>query len=357
MTKRIAILVKEFPPNVIGGTETQTRRMARELANRDYEVTVFTKAYVNTPDTDQEPFEVVRVPNWSRSSFLSTLTFVLGALLTLIWRHRQFDVLHSMMVYPTGFVGFLVSAVTGLPYFAWIRGGDYYFMKDNPVKRHLIRRVLTDTLVLVQTQRVRRDVESEFDDTTLRVVGNGVDLPDRLADGNALVYVGRLKEQKGVHFLLRALDGLDERLIIVGDGPYRKVLESLTADLDVDVTFVGEVPPEEVNNYLRQGKAFVLPSFRGEGLPNAVLEAMALGLPTVVTDTGGVADAVREEMTGYVVEPGDVDALRDRIRRLSDEERCAEMGVAAREFVEQEYSWDAITARLDDVYRRVTESS
>jgi glycosyltransferase involved in cell wall biosynthesis len=355
---RVAILVKEFPPDVIGGTETQTKRLAAAIeSDGDHEVTVFTKSYPTSEEADT-PYELVRVPTWHLTPFISTLTFVVAALLLLLWRHREFDVLQSMMIYPTGFVGYLCSQLVGLRYFAWIRGGDYYFMKENPVKRWTIRTVLADTLVLVQTDRVRADVRREFPQSTLQVLGNGVDIPEETADGDAVVFVGRLEAQKGVNILLAAMDGLDEQLIVVGDGSERDRLEAKAVDLDVAAEFVGEVPPEAVAEQLRRGKLFVLPSVRGEGLPNAMLEAMAVGLPVVVTDTGGVADGVREGETGYVVDPNDVEQLRNRIQELcADDDTREQMGTAAREYVHVTHGWPHLVTELTEIYEMVCDGN
>jgi len=353
---RVAILVKEFPPDVIGGTETQTKRLAGALEQYgDHDVTVYTKSYPG-PDRVETEYDLVRVPTWHLTPFISTLTFVLAAFVYLLRDRRKYDVMQCMMIYPNGFVGYLVGRLTGLPYFAWIRGGDYYFMKDNRIKRWTIRTVLRDTPVLVQTDRVRADVLAEFPDATLSVLGNGVDVPEETADGDRVVFVGRLERQKGVHVLLDALEGLDERLLVVGDGSERAQLEARADRLDVDATFVGEVAPDSVTDYLRDGKLFVLPSARGEGLPNAVLEAMAVGLPVVVTDTGGVADAVKEGETGFVVDPGDAGALRDRIETLcADDDRRREMGTEARAYVQRTHGWSSLVNQLERVYEDVRD--
>lgn len=349
----IGILVKEFPPNVIGGTETQTRRMAAELQRRtDHNVTVYTKAYSGEEQIDPE-FDLVRIPNWRISPFISTLTFVLMAFLYLLRDRRQYDVLQCMMIYPNGFVGYLLHRFSGLPYFAWIRGGDYYFMKDTGWKRWMIERVLSDTLVLVQTEQIKRDVLSEFPDSNLQVLGNGVDIPEQVAEGEKIVFVGRLKEQKGVHILLQALRDIDEELLVVGDGPERERLESLAEDLGVTAEFVGWVEPDSVSEYLQQGKAFVLPSVTGEGLPNALLEAYAHGLPVVATDTGGTADAIIDGETGFVVDPGSVPDLADAIEKLcQDDEQRSSMGETARNYAEDHHSWDVIIEEFEDVHNK-----
>lgn len=347
----VAILVKEFPPDVIGGTETQSMRMASELQQRtDHEVSVYTKSYPGEEPHAPE-FDLVRVPNWHVNDFVSTLTFLLVAFLYLLRNRSQIDVLHCMMIYPMGFLGYLVHLVTGIPYFAWIRGGDYYFMKDNRVKRWMIDRVLRDTLVLVQTETVRYDVLREFPHATIRVLGNGVEIPDITASGDSIVFVGRLKRQKGVHILLEAMETVDQHLIIVGDGPERNQLETTAARTDLNVEFVGEVDPDAVQSYLLEGSVFVLPSVAGEGLPNALLEAMAVGLPVIGTDTGGVKNAIVEGETGYVVPPGDQDTLSKRLDTLAtDDSTRNRIGRAAREYAVAHHSWERITDELGSLY-------
>lgn len=351
---RIAILVKEFPPDVIGGTETQSRRMAAALEDRGHDVTVYTKRYGTGHDGDF-PFEVVRVPNLRAGPFVSTLTFVLAATVMLVLHIRRFDVVQCMMIYPNGFVGYVVNRLRAAPYFAWIRGGDYYFMKDNRIKRWMMERVFEDTLVLTVSDKVIGDVHAEFPDARLRTVSNGITIPDETADGEAIVFVGRLKEQKGVGTLLRALEPVDAPLLIVGDGPHREALESVADELGVDATFVGEVEPEAVPEYLARGRLFVLPSVRGEGgAPNAVLEAMAAGLPVVVTDTGGMIQWIDDADVGHMVPPGDIDALREAIEDvIADDRRRQRMGERARDIVRERHSWDAIVTELESVYNAV----
>jgi glycosyltransferase involved in cell wall biosynthesis len=354
---RVALLVKEFPPNVIGGTETQSRRMATALQEREHEVTVYTKAYPDAPSDDQYDFEVVRVPNVRVNPFVSTLTFVVLATLLLIRDAGRYDVCQCMMIYPNGFVGLLVERLRGLPYVAWIRGGDYYFMKENRIKRWMIDRVFRDGLVLTSTEKVIADVHEEFPRANLRAIPNGITIPSDVPDGDSILYVGRLKAQKGVDRLLRAVAPLDVPVLIVGDGPERSSLEALAADLGVDATFVGAVPPTDVDEHLQKGRLFVLPSVAGEGgTPNAVLEAMAAGLPVVVTDTGGMLGAIERREIGFMVEPDDVDALRDRIQRLLDGDRSESMGRNAREYVRTHHGWDVIVDRLETVYGELTPS-
>lgn len=352
----IGVVVKEYPPEVIGGTETQTMRMATELQHRtEHDVTVYTKKY-SQEDPHDPDFHLVRVPNWRINDFVSTLTFMVMVIIFLLRDRQKIDVLQCMMIYPVGFGGYIVHIFTGLPYFAWIRGGDYYFMKNHRLKRWAISRVLEDTEVLVQTQAVKSDVQKEFPNASLVVLGNGVDIPEHTANGNKVVYTGRLKNQKGVHILLKAMEGIENELLIVGDGPERHRFEQIAGELDVTVNFVGEVEPNEVQQYLFQGSVFVLPSVTGEGLPNSILEAMAVGLAVIGTDTGGVRNVIEEGKNGYVVEPNNVEELRTQlIMLLEDSDRREKMGKNAREFVSDEYSWPHIISKLELIYGQIAD--
>ena len=351
----LALILKTFPPDVIGGMETQTKRMATELHEAGHDVTVFTKRFGDHDDSDV-PYEVVRVRNWQLNPFVSDLTFLLFTLLALLRRRKEFDILQCMMIYPVGFLGYVVNKLTGLPYFAWIRGGDYYLMNDVSWKRWMMRRVLKDTLVLAQSTEIRDDVIADFNDIkcTIEILGNAVSVPDDTASGEGVLYVGRLAPKKGLEYLIKAMAKADEQLTIVGDGSERSRLERLAVEYDVEVAFEGEVDPDEVGSYYESAAIFVLPSIEGEGMPNVVLEAMAWGLPVVATDSGGVPTLVENGYNGYLVSMRNVDELDNRISELlANPQLRDKMGTNAREFVSENHSWEALRSKLESYYERV----
>lgn len=148
-----------------------------------------------------------------------------------------------------------------------------------------------------------------------------------------LVCAARLDEQKGINVLLEALakllnDGVRFKCIIVGDGPLRKQLseQALALNLCDHVFFEGFQP--DVRPYLHAADLFVLTSNR-EGLPLSVLEAMACGLPCVVTDVGGNAEAVIHGKTGLVASAGSVDQIAAAVaysaRNPQERARMSEM--------------------------------
>lgn len=352
----VCMLVKEFPPDVIGGTETQSLRMAEMLGQSGCHVTVYTKDYTDS-SSDYAHFEMVRVPNWNLNPFVSTLTYLIMAIFLLLRDRSQYDVLHCMTVYPNGFVGYILQKITGLQYFAWVRGGDFYLMKAVSWKRWMMERVFRDTLVLVQSESISRDVKAEFPESNLEILGNGVSMPEERASGDSIVYVGRLKKQKGLEFLIRGVSKLDEDLLIVGDGPERHKLEGICRDVGTNATFVGWVEPDSVGEYLKRGKMFCLPSIEGEGLPNTILEAYSYGLPVIATDIAGVPDVVTSGETGFVVESGSEAALAEKVKLLcNDEDYRESLSVGARKYVEDAHDWQALLDELTDVYERISES-
>jgi glycosyltransferase involved in cell wall biosynthesis len=233
-------------------------------------------------------------------------------------------------------------------------------MNDVWWKRWMMRRVLTDTLVLAQSEEIRSDVIEDFNDIdcTIGVLGNAVSIPDEAASGDEILYVGRLAPKKGVEYLIEAVADLEVELTIVGDGSERDTLERIAEESDADVTFEGFVDPDVVDRYYQSAGIFVLPSVEGEGMPNAVLEAMSWGLPVITTESGGLPTLVEHERRGLLVPMRDADALEDAIDRLlSSPETRAELGTNARQYVRENHSWSTHIDRLEKVYERVLAES
>lgn len=355
----VAIVLKTFPPDSIGGMETQTKRMATELHEAGHEVTVFTKRF-GTHDDSDVPYEVARIRNWQINPFMSDFTFLVLALIVLLRRQKEFDILQCMMFYPVGFLGYVFHKFTRVPYFAWIRGGDYYLMNDVIWKRWMMRRVLKDTLVLAQSKEIRSDVVEDFNDIncTIDVLGNAVSIPDETASGEGILYVGRLVPKKGVEYLIKAVANLNVDLTIVGDGPERNKLEMIAKDTFANVSFEGLVDPNQVDEYYQSAAIFVLPSIEGEGMPNSVLEAMSWGLPVITTESGGLPTLIEHERTGLLIPMRDADALADAIDYLhTSPEKQAELGTKARQYVRENHSWSAHVDKLETVYERVLTES
>ncbi|HSA54786.1 MAG TPA: glycosyltransferase [Gemmatimonadaceae bacterium] len=182
---------------------------------------------------------------------------------------------------------------------------------------------------------------------------------------NRIIAVGRLSIRKGFDYLLRAVAQLAARrrdviVEMVGDGPERQALRALAADLGIagQVLFRGWLPFHEARNAMCRASVLVHPSDGlGDGLPNVVREAMAVGTPVIASRVAGIPDAIGDGC-GVLVPPRDVEALAAAIGQLlespAERERIAER---ARERVEQQYDLWKNGARLAELLRATPRRS
>jgi glycosyltransferase involved in cell wall biosynthesis len=147
--------------------------------------------------------------------------------------------------------------------------------------------------------------------------------------------------------------GVDAVLCLVGDGPDRDHVEELAHALRIvrHTLFLGY--QHDVAPFYAAFDALVLPS-ANEGTPVSAIEALASGKPVVATRVGGVPDVVRDGVDGFLVDPGDVEALGDRLADLArDPERARSMGEAGRERMLERYSVERLVDDVDRLYRRL----
>lgn len=169
--------------------------------------------------------------------------------------------------------------------------------------------------------------------------------------GPVAVCVAHFVPPKRFDLLVRAMRGVVARhpescCVLVGEGPLEESIRSLVRELGLEKSVLFAGAAADVRPYLAAGDVFVLSSDR-EGLPLVLLEAMAFGLPCVVSDAGGSREAVREGVNGFVVEPGSAAALEQGIERLfSSPELRTRMGESSRRIVESEFEIDGSMAAV-----------
>ena len=231
-----------------------------------------------------------------------------------------------------------VASTLGKPYVVQVWGTDVELARRAP---WLARPVLARArLVLAASSALAEDAE-RLGARTVRVVPSGVAIPDAVGapeEPPHVLYVGRLSAEKGVLELSAAAAGLPH--VVVGDGPLRSRVPGA----------VGFVPPDELGAWYERAAVVAAPSLR-EGYGVAPREAMAWGRPVVASRVGGLVDAVEDGVTGLLVPPGDVAALRAALERLlGDAELRARLGTAAREKAVQELSFAVAAERLEAAY-------
>ncbi len=300
---------------------------------------------------------------WRRTE---VLRYLIGANreVTRSLDQNEFDVCHAFFGIPSGLIAYRYRGV--LPYVLSLRGSDVpgynqRFTLDHRLLKPLVRRSWHSAhTVVANSEGLRNQALQAFPDIPIDVIPNGIDverfrpLPRAPGDTVRVVTVARLIPRKAIHLLIEALAQLRNsswRLTIVGDGPERERLSILTEQKGIHerVEFSGDMDRRRIAELLPECDLFVLPSL-AEGMSNAALEAMACGLPVLLTETGGSDELVNEN--GTVVPCGDVEALRKALEHLlANREQWGEMGRRSREIAES-LSWSATARRYISLLRQ-----
>jgi glycosyltransferase involved in cell wall biosynthesis len=174
-------------------------------------------------------------------------------------------------------------------------------------------------------------------------------------NGRYALFVGRLSREKGIHTLLAAAKDLDVSIRIVGDGPLKAEYEEIVREKGIThVIFEGYKSGEELKQLYRNAAFLVLPSECYENAPMTILEAYAYGKPVIGSRIGGIADMVDQGRTGLLFTPANAGELAKCVQTLwFDVSLREQMGRAAREKVEREFSAETHYERLMEVYKRL----
>jgi glycosyltransferase involved in cell wall biosynthesis len=377
---RILLINSEYPP-IGGGAGNASANIAGGLADLGHQVTVLTAHFGALPRLEQnEAVTVQRIPalrrRADRSDAMEQLAFIAASSLRIpgLIRASRPEAVLAFFGMPCGAVAWWLKKRYRIPYIVSLRGGDvpgfrpYDFRIYHNLIGPTLRVIWQDAFAVIANSRGLRDLARAFDARIeIPIISNGVDLDLYTSQGRTwnparILSVGRLVYQKGLDLGLRALAGLkdlDWEWNIAGDGSQMPALRSLARELGLSerIHFLGWQSREELVKWYHQSSLFLFPS-RHEGMPNAVLEAMASGLPVVATRIAGNEELVLDGVTGRLVNTGDVESLREVLRKLLVEDRTREqMGRASRQRVEQDYSWESAARQYETVLQRAVQTA
>ena len=285
--------------------------------------------------------------------------FAEAALLSQHLRKNGVVHLHNHIATASCTVAMLASKMGGFPYSFTIHGPGIFF---EPEYWRIDEKIAQASFVACISDFCRSQCMMFSDRahwSKLHIIHCGIDPAKYEEQGQRddtsphLVFVGRLAGVKGVPMLFEALtqvltDVPDLRVTMVGDGPERKDLEvqAKQRGLDQVVSFAGYQSQAAVADILRQADMLVLPSF-AEGVPVTLMEAMAARLPVLTTVVGGIPELVEDGQSGFLVPPGNVQKLADRLKDLlGDPDMRARMGAHGRAKVVEEFDLDKEAGRL-----------
>ncbi len=283
---------------------------------------------------------------------------------------RDIDHLHAHFGDVATSVAMLAGALAGRPYSFTLHGPGVFFDANVWELGTKVEQSAFVSCISWFARSQAQLLSSEEAASKLHIVHCGVDPShygspstgddsDRSSDDQPLrlAFVARLDHVKGLTILIDALAatraaGHDVRLTVAGDGPKRSHFErhAKRAGVAEAVTFTGYLGQDGVAEVLAAADAFVLPSF-AEGVPVSLMEACASGLPVVATQVGGVSELVVDGETGFIVPPGDVVALADRIVELSSDPSLRErLGTAGRQRVIDHFDSTVEARRLASLF-------
>ncbi len=392
---RILHVVTAFPRSPDDVIVPWLVELIQQLRAAGHEVEVFTSAYRGGGNREFEgipihrfryfpaPFEDLThdeaVPERVKRGWryrLAVPCYLLGG----IWgawrlcRKRRYDVVQVHWPMPHALFGWAARLACGARLVTTFYGVELRWVKSGmPWLRGFLKHAATSADRVVAISAYTASEIRELADVPITVIPYTTGLPGATAADRRTIptspfpvlFVGRLVARKGVSTLIQAarrlVDTVGIRVAIIGEGPERPALEAQVAreGLQGAVELRGRVSSTELLQAYQEAGVLVLPAVvdaRGdtEGLGVVLLEAMSCGTPVVASDIGGITDIVTHDQNGLLVPPGDPAALAAAIERLAkDPGLWLRLAEAGRRRFRDNFSWEAIVRRWEEVYRGV----
>ena len=350
-----------------GGAERMMSILVNYFATQGYEITLITFDNLNS--------DFYRVDNTIQRYYLDALQVSKGFFHSLFINYRLWKRLRKAINQsnPDFVISFMaeVNVITILA----TRGlhiptiiAERVDPRFQPIQRYWgilrLRFYRYATYLVIQTESVRQwaqQVTNPYQIVTIPNPAPAIPKTEGITPNNQIVTMGRLAHQKGHDLLIKSFAKIaneypDWQLVIIGEGEKCADLEQIIQDnnLGDSIQLVGRI--ENPFPILQQAKVFVLPS-RWEGFPNALLEAMACGVPVISFDCpSGPSDIIRHEVDGLLVPPEDIEALAAAMQRLMDnEDERQKFGERALEVTER-FSIEKIMAQWEALFHQVIQN-
>jgi alpha-maltose-1-phosphate synthase len=378
----VALLTREYPPEVYGGAGVHVEYLARSLAG-------LVNLTVHCQGADR-PAAVAHLP-WDRLAAANPALQTISTDLSMVAAAASADLAHSHTWY-ANLAGHLASLLYDIPHVVTVHsleplrpwkaeqlGGGYAL--SSWCERTAVE---SAAAVIAVSRGMRDDLLTAYPAVPaerVRVIHNGIDTaeyaPDPATDvlehygvdpgAPTVVFVGRVTRQKGLPVLLRAAGDIDPavQLVICAGQADTPEIEAEVGDLARQlrasrarvVWLSGMLAKREVIQLLSHATVFACPSlYEPLGIVN--LEAMACGTAVVASRVGGIPEVVTDGETGLLVPPADAPALARAINTLAtDERRAAEMGRLGRKRAAADFGWDSIAAQTAGLYAELAAAS
>lgn len=354
--------VEIFP--LVREREPVQHREAERLAKRAHDVRLASRAVLaaqlhwlrRRPDAYLAAWGAALRGNLRSPRFLIRALAVVPLAATFAWRMEELSVghIHAHWATHPALAAYVASRLTGIPYSFTAHAHDIYV--DRPMLEEKIRRAAFVVTISEFNRRFLQHLYGRLATDRVVVVHCGTDTslfhpPEVRTQGPwTIVCIASLQPQKGQTHLIEAsrqlvAEGVDLRCLLIGEGETRAMLEDQIRDAGLEhrVQLLGHQPRHRVVQLLAAADvvaqpSIVLPSGKMEGIPVALMEALAMERPVVATDISGVAELVEHDVTGLLVAQQDAPGLADALRRLHrNPDLGARLGRAGRQRVVESF--------------------
>ena len=389
---KIAFLTEKYTPD-IGGLAISSERLARLLTSTGYKVRVFSPTG-SLPPSEQRTLPSSRAIVTRFGAHKRTDDTLVDWFDLIVEEHARepFDILHAYFLTQAGFIATLAGRYLNIPSVVSIRGNDVDRAAFDPARfSHTMFALQHANVVTANAKESIRKAKAFFDREII-LIPNGVDSSrfkpmqrnDALAeslglegkrkeerelrgkwkvesDGAVIGFVGELREKKGLKTLLSAYAQVNAKrpstLLIVGEVRHgedsQTVEEMRMSNPESKIIITGYVSPSDLPAYYSLIDVFAHPSVH-DGMPNAILEAMACEKCVIATPVGGMKELIENRKNGMLVNVNDVNALAEKILELLDDrEKRASLGKNAREFVASNFKPEKELKSNLEVYRNL----
>ncbi len=364
------MIVPQYPYPIVGGLERQAHELSKSLLRQGLQITVLSgKINGMGPETEMiEGVQVIRLP-WSSMKCLRVLRTFFALALNMFKIRSKYDVVHLHNISWIGTLVILLAKKLGKPVIAKLPNfGDFGI--PGMKKRFLGQLLLhvykkADAIIAMTPESIRELRDIDYPESRIFKITNGVSSKiyyplDEIKEGinhpTNIVFTGRLSHEKGIIDLISVWPQIVQEssgsvvLNIYGDGPQRSEIMEKIQLLDIANKVILHGHIENISSELRNADIFVLPSY-AEGNSNAILEAMASGLPIVSTRVGGTSRLMGKTGSDFLTSPGDQEGLKHCLLRLiSDAEKRNTLGKLMRSRVQSFFRIEKIADRYNLAY-------
>lgn len=394
---RICLFSMMLPVHYIGGMEMHAWELAKGLKKHGNDVTIITGRHPDNIEFEEKEGIKIYYVGKEKANSNYPLSYWNQSPIKFVELNdiKKFDIVHSESAAAWGFIRKNLGRKYSIPVVATMHGttlGEIKSVLNKPksfksiliVAFHIFS-YITIGLKFVRSLDAVIAVSTMVRDETIKgffvkkekifVVWNGIDtekyMPCNKLDAikerygikneKIILALGRLEQEKGTQFAIHALPRIikeiqDVKLVIVGSGKYLNELKYLAYKLNIErnVIFSGNISDSEILMHYNLADVFITPTIRVEGLPLVIAEAMACGKPVIASNIGGIPDMVEEGVNGFLIPPGDVKALEEKILEiLSNKELANKLGANARRTVLERFDINKMMGKTVKVYNEV----